>query len=120
MKKKQLQNFLVWAIGISFIAIGALKYMNLEEWSASVFNRAHYPRWFFYVVGVVEFIAGFLLLMTASTSRRIGSLLIALIMLGAIGTRWLLNEHSQTLILPGVIFITALLMSFRFGGSKQP
>ncbi len=112
--RKQLQKFLIWAIGISFIAIGVMKYLNLDEMSASVFNRAHYPRWFFYIVGAVEFIAGFLLLMTASTSKRIGSLLIAFIMLGALGTRWLLNEHSQTLILPGVIFLTAILMSFKF------
>ena len=119
MKKKQLQNILVWAIGISFIAIGAMKYLNLDEMSESVFNRAHYPRWFFYIVGAIEFIGGLLLLMTASTSKRIGSLLIALVMLGALGTRWLLNEHSQTLILPGVIFLTALLMSFRLGRKEN-
>lgn len=107
----RIKSILFWLVGIGFMIIGILKYVNLDEMSQVVFNRAHYPKWFFYIVGAVEFIGGVLLLMTASTSKRIGSLLIGLIMLGAIGTRYMLGEPYSHFVLPGIIFLLAVLMS---------
>jgi|GEM_PF-1001056 len=115
---KRLQTILMWVLGISFIAIGLLKYVDFEEEMKSVFDRANYPRWFFYIVATVEFIGGVLLLMTASTSKRLGSILIAFVMLGAMGTRYLLREHYSHLILPGIIFLLAVLMSLNFERKK--
>jgi len=112
---KFVRKMLFWVIGVCFIIIGVLKALNLDTMSEAVFNRAHYPRWFFYAVALVELAAGVLLLMTANASKRIGSLLIALIMLGALGTRILLDQPLKNLIIPGVIFLIAMTMSIRLG-----
>ncbi|MFM7855387.1 MAG: DoxX family protein [Flammeovirgaceae bacterium] len=116
---KYLKSILFWIIGITFITIGVLKYLNLDSMSESIFNRAHYPRWFFYAVATVEFLAGSLLLITASATKKLGSLLIALIMLGALGTRILLNQPFRNLIIPGIIFLIAILMSFKLSNHKK-
>lgn len=110
---KYLKAILFWAIGLTFITIGILKYLHLDTMSEPIFNRAHFPRWFFYAVASVEFVAGILLLLTAATSKKIGSLLVALVMLGALGTRILLNQHFRHLIIPGLVFLIAMLMSFK-------
>jgi hypothetical protein len=101
---KYLKTILFWAIGITFITIGILKYLHLDAMSEPIFNRAHFPRWFFYAVASVEFVAGILLLLTATTIKKIGSLLVAFVMLGALGTRILLNQHFRHLIVPGLVF----------------
>lgn len=116
---KNLQKILIWGIGIMFIGISILKYLDLDTMSREVFSRAHLPEWFFYVVATLEFAGGMLLLMTASTSKRLGILVIAFLMAGAFGTRWLLHEHGKTLVLPGVVFVIALLMYFSLGKEKQ-
>jgi uncharacterized membrane protein YphA (DoxX/SURF4 family) len=111
---KRIRVILIWIIGISFIAIGLLKYTNLDQASKSVFNRANYPQWFFYVVATIEFTGGVLLLMTASTSKRFGSILIGIIMLGAIGTHYILKDHYTYFIVPSIIFIVSVLVSLDF------
>jgi hypothetical protein len=110
---KTVKVILFWAIGLSFIAIGILKYLNIDPVSGQALTRAHFPRWVFYAVATGEFIGGVLLLMTASTSRTVGSLLIAFLMLGAIGTRFILGDPFKLLLLPGLIFLIAILMSVR-------
>jgi len=106
-------------VGISFIIIGLLKFISLDE-TEPIFEQAHYPKWFYYSVGTVEFIGGILLLMTAATSRRLGSILIGIIMLGAIVTRYLINDHYTHFILPAIIFLIAILMSFDFETKEKP
>src|SRR5437879_3133740 len=102
---KRIQVILIWALGISFIILGFLKYIDHDEMSRAIFTRAHYPRWFFYIVATVEFIAGIMVLMTATTSKRLGSVMIGLVMLGAIVTRYILNEHYTHFVIPGIIFV---------------
>lgn len=111
---KKFQVVLFWVIGITFIIIGLLKDIDMDEMNKTVFNRAHYPKWFFYLVGALEFVAGLLLLMTAATSKRIGSILIGVVMLGAIGTHYALNDSYKHYIVPGIIFVLAVLMSLDF------
>ena len=108
---KRIQVILIWVLGISFIILGFLKYIDHDEMSRAIFTRAHYPRWFFYIVATVEFIAGIMVLMTATTSKRLGSVMIGLVMLGAIVTRYILNEHYTHFVIPGIIFVLAILMS---------
>jgi len=111
---KRIRVFLIWIIGFFFITIGILKYINLDEMSKPIFERAHYPRWFFYVVGTIEFVAGILLLMTAATSKRLGTILIGFIMTGAIITRFIINDHYTHFILPAIILLLSILMSIDF------
>jgi uncharacterized membrane protein YphA (DoxX/SURF4 family) len=116
---KRLRIVLIWVIGISFIIIGFLKYINLDEMSKNVFDRANYPKWFFYAVGTIEFVGGILLLMTAATSRRLGSILIGFVMLGALGTHYVLKDNYSHFILPGVIFLLSVLMSLDFESKRR-
>lgn len=106
---------LIWLFGISFIAVGALKYASLEPELQEEFERANYPTWFYYLIGAVEMLGGILLLMTAATSKRLGSTLIGLVMLGALVTRFMLDEPPTRFVLPGLIFLIAILISFDFG-----
>ncbi len=116
---KKTRVILIWAVGIFFIAIGVLKYLSLEPELKSVFERANYPTWFYYAIGAVELLGGVLVLMTASTSKRLGSIIIGLIMLGALVTRFVLDEPPQRFILPSVILVIAVLISFDFEVKKK-
>lgn len=110
---------LIWVIGLSFIVIGILKYVNLDYLSQSVFDRANYPKWFFYVVGTIETLGGILLLMTASASKRLGSILIGFVMVGAIGTHYILKDNYSHFIVPAVILFLAILTSLDFERKRR-
>lgn len=116
---KRFRVVLIWTVGIAFIIFGVLKETSVDEDSRSVFQRAHFPDWTYYFVGTVEFTAGILLLMTAATSKRLGSVIIGLIMLGALVTRYLIGDPFSRLIMPGIIFVLAVLISFDFGTQKK-
>jgi uncharacterized membrane protein YphA (DoxX/SURF4 family) len=116
---KRIKVIVIWLIGISFMIIGLLKYINLDEPSKSVFDRANYPQWFFYVVATIEFAGGALLLMTAETSKRLGSILIGIIMMGAIGTHFILRDHYTYFILPGIVLLMAILVSLDYGKKEK-
>ena len=103
---------LIWIVGISFITLGILKYISLDEMSKSVFERANLPTWLYFVVGTIELAGGVLLLMTAATSKRLGSIMIGLVMMGALGTRYILNEPPQRFIIPSIVLLIAILISF--------
>ena len=105
---------MIWLIGLTFITTGILKYINLDEMSKAIFDRANYPKWFFYVVGTVEFVGGVLLLMTASTSKKLGSILIGVVMLGAMGTHYILQDSYSHFVVPGIIFLLAFLTLLDF------
>ena len=110
---------LIWIVGISFIAVGLLKYLSLEPELKAVFVRANYPTWFYYIIGGVEMLGGILVLMTASATKRLGSALIGVVMLGALVTRYLLHEPPIRFIMPGIILVIAILISFDFGMKKE-
>jgi hypothetical protein len=115
IEMKHMKTILIWAVALTFITLGLLKYVNLDEMTKPIFDRANYPKWFFYAVGTIEFIAGIMLLMTATVSKRLGSILIALVMLGAMGTRYILHEPFSHFVIPGIIFFLAVLMSLDIG-----
>ncbi|HEV8514665.1 MAG TPA: DoxX family protein [Cyclobacteriaceae bacterium] len=104
---KRVRFVLFWLIGLTFITTGILKYIDLDEMSKAIFDRANYPKWFFYVVGSVELVGGVLLLMTASASKKLGSILISLVMLGAIGTHYILKDSYTHFVVPGIILLLA-------------
>lgn len=106
---KRIKALLIWAVGISFIVIGLLKYANLDAMSRAVLDRANYPKWFIYVIGAIELVGGILMLMTTNSSKRLGSILIGFVMLGAITTRFLLGEPYSHFLLPGAILLIAVL-----------
>ncbi len=106
---KRVRTILFWVIGLTFITTGILKYINLDEMSKAIFDRANYPKWFFYVVGTLEFVGGVLLLMTASTSKKLGSILIGAVMLGAMSTHYILKDSYSHFVVPGIIFLLAAL-----------
>jgi len=116
---KRARTILIWIIGISFIIIGALKYVNLDEITKPVFDRANFPKWFFYAVGAIEFTAGFLMIMTANSSRRLGSILIGLVMIGAIGTRYMLHEPLSHFLVPCAILLIAILTIVNPGAKRK-
>jgi hypothetical protein len=116
---KRAWTILIWVVGISFIIIGALKYVNLDFVTKPVFEKANLPKWFFYAVGAVEFTAGFLILVAANSSKRIGSILIGLIMIGAIGTRYMLHEPLSHFLVPGAILLFAILLNVRLRESRR-
>jgi uncharacterized membrane protein YphA (DoxX/SURF4 family) len=116
---RRIRIILIWVIGISFITIGIMKYINLDDASRAVFDRANYPKWFFYVVGTVEFVGGIMLLMTAATSKKIGSILIGFVMLGALGTHFILQDPYTQFVLPGIIFLLSVFMSLDFAPKRR-
>ena len=111
---KRVRLILIWLIGLTFITTGILKYINLDEMSKAIFDRANYPKWFFYVVGTVEFVGGVLLLMTASTSKKLGSILIGFVMLGDMGTHYILKDSYSHFVVPGIIFFLSVLSLLDF------
>jgi hypothetical protein len=116
---RRARTIVIWILGISFIIIGGLKYVDLDEMTRPVFDRAQLPKWFVYAIGAVEFTAGFLVVMTANSPRRIGSILIAVVMIGAIYTRYQLHESLGHFMVPGAILLLAILMTFNVGSERK-
>jgi uncharacterized membrane protein YphA (DoxX/SURF4 family) len=116
---KRLRIIVIWVIGISFIAIGFLKYINLDAMSRDVFEQADYPKWLLYVVGTTEMFAGVLLVMTAGRSQRLGTILIGFVMLGAIATRIMIKDSITHLVAPTIILALAILISLDFEPRKK-
>jgi uncharacterized membrane protein YphA (DoxX/SURF4 family) len=71
--------FLAWI----FLRQGSSKFSDDSGW-ARAFRAWHYPDWFRVMIGVIEVIAG-LLLLTRRTAP-LGALMIVAVMLGAMGT----------------------------------
>ena len=116
---KRIRVVLIWVVGIFFIVVGVLKYLNLDTMTKPVFERADFPKWFPYAVGGVEFIGGLLMLITATNSQRLGSALIGVIMVGAIGTRLMLHEHFSHFVVPGAVLLFAILTVLRPVGKEK-
>lgn len=111
---KRVRFILAWLVGLTFITTGILKYIDLDEMSKAIFDRANYPKWFFYVVATLEFAGGILLLMTATASKRLGNALIGVVMLGAIGTHYILKDNYSHFVVPSIILLLSILTSINF------
>ena len=87
--------FLAWI----FLRQGSSKFSDSSGW-ASAFRAWHYPDWFRVTIGVVEVLAG-LLLLTRRTAT-LGALMIVVVMLGAMGTHIRVGrpQHITSEILP--------------------
>ena len=71
--------FLTWI----FLRQGWSKFSDDSGW-ARAFRHWHYPDWFRVMIGVIEVLAG-LLLLTRRTAT-LGAIMIVVVMLGAMGT----------------------------------
>ncbi len=109
------KKILLRIIGIMFIATGLLKLIHLDSMSIALFERAHYPIWFFYVAGLFELMGGTLLII--SSTRRAGAIIITMMMLGAIATHIYLKDNVVHLIVPILIILFSGLLIKE--GNKQ-
>ena len=91
-------------LGVLFLLSGAAKLVGAEM-TAQMFAAFGYPMWFMYVVGAFEALGGILLF--SGGRRFIGSLILAVIMVGAVGTHIVHAEYAMA-ILPAILF--AVLM----------
>jgi putative oxidoreductase len=110
---KRTKVILIWIIGVLFITTGILKFINVDPVSIAIFEKANYPSWLFYVVAVVEFVGGILLLI--ERTRQYGAMVIAIIMIGAIGTHIILKDNVIHTVVPALIigFVVSLLKKLR-------
>jgi len=67
---KAAKLILYWIIGIAFVATGILKLINHDNISGILFDRAHYPLWFFYGVAVFELLGGILFIIRKTRQSR--------------------------------------------------
>lgn len=112
MKKTNL--ILTWVIGIMFIVTGAMKFLNLDQMSTEIFARANYPNWLFHAVAAFEFGGGLLLLNTKY--RRIGAVMLCVVMIGAIGTHIILKDNLVHAIVPALIIV---FLGLKVVGTKK-
>ena len=95
-----------------FLNQGAAKFDDTSGW-AKAFRLWHFPVWFRVLIGVVE-IAGALLLLTRRTAP-IGALMIALVMLGGMGTHIATGRPKQVTseVVPLVLSLIILFGRWR-------
>jgi len=103
---KAAKLILYWIIGIAFVATGILKLINHDNISGILFDRAHYPLWFFYGVAVFELLGGILFIIRKT--RQIGVLMIGAVTLGAVWTHFFLRDDIAHMVAPTLIILLAV------------
>jgi putative oxidoreductase len=100
--------FLVWV----FVRQGLAKFSDSSGW-ARAFVVWHYPVWFRILIGVIE-VAAALLLLTRRTAS-IGAAMIAVVMLGAMGTHVFTGHPRQVTseVLPLTLSLVVLFGRWR-------
>lgn len=95
--------FLVWV----FLQQGTSKFSNESGW-ARAFALWHFPVWFRILIGVCETAAAILLL--TRRTAPVGAALIALVMLGGMGTHiyWHEARYVTSEVLPLVLSLVVL------------
>lgn len=95
MKKIPWADLALWAVTLFLVSIfaqqGPAKFSNTSGW-AKAFAQWHYPVWFRILIGCVETLAAVLLL--TRRTAPIGAAMIALVMLGGMGTH-VVTGHPQ-------------------------
>lgn len=91
-----------------FMTQGASKFDDTSGW-AKAFRFWHFPVWFRVLIGVVE-VGGALLLLTRRTAP-IGAIMIALVMLGGMGTH-IAKGHPEQVTSEVVPFVLSLIILF--------
>lgn len=102
---KLLKTILLWIIGILFILTGLSKMFGLDEMSKEIFRRAHFPDVLFYLVAFLELLGGVFLILRKY--RRQGAVIIAAVMIGALGTHIYLHDAIGHWVAP---FLLAILV----------
>jgi len=89
-----------------FLGTGISKLVSVP-YIVETFRAWGYPTWFRYAIGVTEVLAAVLVLIPAT--RALGAALVALVMLGAIGTHIVAGQWAM-LLLPVSMLAVALLL----------
>ena len=102
------------ALGCIFLGTGISKIIALD-FVVETFQGWGYPAWFRYVVGLTEILAAVLVLIPAT--RALGAALIAVVMLGAIGThvlagQWLFVPVPLVMLVLALLLVSALRPKF--------
>ena len=92
LSQQKVISILLWIVAASyadtFIRNGVRKFDADGFWSHAFLETWGFPIWFMYFIGVVEVVGGFFLL--TPKLRHIGSLALAVVMVGALTTRSIL------------------------------
>lgn len=109
------REVVLWLIAVFlaqiFIRQGLAKFSDDSGWAAA-FRMWHYPDWFRVVVGVVEVMAGVLVLIPGAALA--GGVLIIVIMLGGMGTHiWWGHPGQVTSELTPLLLGTAVALGRR-------
>jgi uncharacterized membrane protein YphA (DoxX/SURF4 family) len=93
-------------LGCVFLGLGISKLAGMA-WIVESFRAWGYPTWFRYAIGLTETLAGVLVLVPAT--RALGAALIAIEMVGAIGTHVVAGQWALVPV-PVVTLALALLL----------
>jgi len=116
MKKLPWGDIALWVVAAFLVYVfarqGPAKFSSSSGW-ARAFAIWHYPVWFRIVIGLVETTAAVLLLTRRTAS--IGAALIALVMLGGMGTHLHFGHPGQMTseVLPLVLSLVVLVGRWR-------
>lgn len=97
-------------LGVVVAGIGAQKLGGAES-QVEDFDRFGYPQWVRLLVGVAELLGGLALLAALVTSPRlaiVGGVLIAGVLVGAIGTHLRVDDPIARVAAPGVLLLLSL------------
>jgi uncharacterized membrane protein YphA (DoxX/SURF4 family) len=101
-----LRAFVALVLGVVFLGVGISKLAGMA-WIIETFRAWGYPAWFRYAIGLTETLAGVLVLVPAT--RALGASMIAVVMVGAVGTHVVAGQWSFVPV-PVVTLALALLL----------
>jgi uncharacterized membrane protein YphA (DoxX/SURF4 family) len=116
MKKVPWRDLVLWVPALFlawiFARQGLAKFSDTSGW-ARAFEVWHFPVWFRIVIGVIE--TGAALLLLTRRTAPIGAALIAMVMLGGMGTHvyWGQPRHMTSEVLPLVLSLVVLAGRWR-------
>jgi len=116
MKKIPWADVALWVVAAFLIYVfarqGVAKFSDSSGW-ARAFAMWHYPVWFRILIGVLEMVAAVLLL--TRRTAPIGAAIIAVVMLGGMGTHIVTGRPRQVTseMLPLVLSIVLLIGRWR-------
>src|SRR5262245_1829054 len=106
LRLANLRSTVALILGVVFLGTGITKLAGMP-YVVQTFREWGYPPWFRIVIGLVETAGGVLVLIPAT--RALGATLIALVMVGAIGTHVHAGQWAMVPV-PVVTLVLALLL----------
>ena len=101
-----LRSGVALVLGAAFLGVGIAK-LAAVPFIVETFRAWGYPTWFRLAIGLAETLAGVLVLIPAT--RALGAAMIAVVMVGAVGTHVVAGQWSMALV-PTVTLVLALLL----------